>query len=71
MCVRKTDDGEEYETFSIRLTRDMKKLLRDTSFRLKISEMDVIRLALLYFCGNENAMRLVEYGRIAQRRRRM
>jgi hypothetical protein len=68
MCVKKADDDEQ--DIYVRLTPELRKLVRDTSFKLQISESDVVRIALIYFCGNESLMRVVEIARIAQRRRR-
>jgi hypothetical protein len=68
MCVKKADDDEQ--DIYVRLTPELRKLVRDTSLKLQISESDVVRIALTYFCGNENLMRVVEIARIAQRRRR-
>jgi len=68
MCVKKADDDEQ--DIYVRITPELRKLVRDTSLKLQISESDVVRIALSYFCGNENLMRVVEFARIAQRRRR-
>jgi hypothetical protein len=68
MCVKKADDDEQ--DIYVRLTPELRKLVRDTSLKLNVSESDVVRIALGYFCGNENVMRAVEFARIAQRRRR-
>ena len=68
MCVKKADDDEQ--DIYVRITPELRKLVRDTSLKLQISESDVVRIALSYFCGNENVMRVVEFARIAQRRRR-
>jgi hypothetical protein len=68
MCVKKADDDEQ--DIYVRLTPELRKLVRDTSLKLSVSEADVVRIALAYFCGNESLMRAVEFARIAQRRRR-
>ena len=69
MCVKKADADDEQDIY-VRITPELRKLVRDTSLKLQISESDVVRIALSYFCENEALMRVVEFARIAQRRRR-
>jgi predicted transcriptional regulator len=66
MCAN-SEDGYE---FTVRLTPDLKERLVNTSRRLNVSEADVVRLALMYFCDNEALMQVVEFARLAQKRRR-
>jgi hypothetical protein len=70
MCVKKADAEDERDIVFVRLTPELRKMLKDTSLKLQISESDVVRIALSYFCENESVMRVVEFARIAQRRRR-
>jgi predicted DNA-binding protein len=66
MCAN-SEDGYDV---TVRLTPDLKERLVNTSRRLNVSEADVVRLALLYFYENENLMQVVEFARIAQKRRK-
>jgi hypothetical protein len=68
MCVKKIDDDEQ--EIYVRLTPELRKLVRDTSLKLQISESDVVRIALTYFCRSEHLFNVIELARIAQRRRR-
>jgi hypothetical protein len=66
MCAN-SEDGYDV---TVRLTPDLKEPLVNTSRRLNVSEADVVRLALSYFCENENLMQVVEFARLAQKRRK-
>ena len=66
MCAN-SEDGYDV---TVRLTPDLKERLVNTSRRLNVSEADVVRLALMYFCDNEALMQVVEFARLAQKRRR-
>jgi predicted DNA-binding protein len=66
MCAN-SEDGYDV---TVRLTPDLKERLVNTSRRLNVSEADVVRLALTYFCENEALMRAVEFARLAQKRRK-
>jgi len=66
MCA----NSEEGYDFTVRLPPDLKDRLVNTSRRLNVSEADVVRLALMYFCDNEALMQVVEFARLAQKRRR-
>jgi predicted DNA-binding protein len=57
MCAN-SEDGYDV---TVRLTPDLKERLVNTSRRLNVSEADVVRLALSYFCENENLMQVVEF----------
>jgi predicted DNA-binding protein len=45
--------------FMVRLTPELKDRLVNTSRRLNISEADVARLALTFFCDNEGLLQKV------------
>ena len=48
MCA----NSEEGYDFTVRLPPDLKDRLVNTSRRLNVTEADVVRLALMYFCDN-------------------
>jgi predicted transcriptional regulator len=64
MCA----NSEEGYDFTVRLPPDLKDRLVNTSRRLNISEADVARLALAFFCDNEGLLRVVESARLAQKK---
>jgi hypothetical protein len=63
----------EYNEFTLRIPKDLRALLKTTSYELMIPECDVILLALSLFCSNRpliEAFKLVHYTSRKRRYRR-